>query len=305
MTARAAVDGLRSVDLGVSDLAASVAFYTEVWGLRVAARDEHAAYLRATGSHHHVLGLHQRAEPVLLGIDLTAPDRAAVDALHGALRGAGVAAITPPAPITTPGRGYGFSFVDPDGRKVRILVDDARHADTAPDPDRPGKITHLVLNAPDRAATSAFYCAHLGFREIDRTKGLTFLCCNRDHHSLAFAQSDAASLHHIAFEMAAIDSVMRGAGRMRDHGYPIEWGVGRHGPGDNVFAYFVGPDDVVIEYTAEVQQVDASYKVRGPDDWVWPPGRMDHWGIAIGPTPRLAQAQKRIRFPAAPLVAGD
>jgi len=56
----------------------------------------------------------------------------------------------------------------------------------------------------------------------------------------------------------------------------------------------------VIEYTAEVLQVDDSYQVRGPDDWVWLPGRTDQWGIATGPTPRLAQAQKRIRFPSEP-----
>ena len=27
---------------------------------------------------------------------------------------------------------------------------------------------------------------------------------------------------------------------LRDAGYPIEWGVGRHGPGNNAFAYFIG-----------------------------------------------------------------
>ena len=45
---------------------------------------------------------------------------------------------------------------------------------------------------------------------------------------------------------------MRGMGRMKDNGYPIEWGPARHGPGDNVFAYFCGPDELPIEYTAEV-----------------------------------------------------
>jgi catechol 2,3-dioxygenase-like lactoylglutathione lyase family enzyme len=297
--ARASVDGLRSLALGVSDLAASIKFYTETWGLRVVAQDANGALLRGTGPYHHLLSLQARPQPALLRLDLTAPDTAAVDALHGALRDAGVAALTAPAPLAEPGGGYGFGFTDPDGRALRIVAGDARHADTAPHPDRPSKITHVVLNAPDRAAIVAFYCRHLGFRQIDQTRYLTFLCCNADHHTIAFAESDGSSLHHVAFEMAAIDSVMRGAGRMRDSGHPIEWGVGRHGPGDNVFAYFVGPDDVVIEYTAEVMQVDARYQVRGPDEWVWPPGRTDQWGIATGPTPRLAQAQKRIRFPEA------
>jgi len=66
------------------------------------------------------------------------------------------------------------------------------------------------------------------------------------------------------------------------------------GTGNNVFAYFVGPDEVVIEYTAEVEQVDTGYRVRGPEEWAWPAGRTDHWGIAIGPTPRLVAAQQRV-----------
>ena len=94
----------------------------------------------------------------------------------------------------------------------------------------------------------------------------------------------------------SLDAVMRGAGRMSDAGWPIEWGVGRHGPGNNVFAYFVGPDDFVIEYTADVQQVDDSYKVGAPSDWTWPPGRFDQWGVSKPPSDRIKQAQKKIRF---------
>ena len=72
---------------------------------------------------------------------------------------------------------------------------------------------------------------------------------------------------------------MRGMGRMKDNGYPIEWGPGRHGPGNNVFAYFCGPDEVPIEYTSEVLQVDDGYVTRGSDYWKFPPGRSDQWGI--------------------------
>jgi hypothetical protein len=80
--------------------------------------------------------------------------------------------------------------------------------------------------------------------------------------------------------------------------YPIGWGVGRHGPGDNIFAYFVDPFGFVIEYTAEVLQVSESYQAHGPDDWVWPPGRTDHWGIAPPKPDYVKQAQLAIRFPA-------
>ena len=295
---QAAVDGVRSIDLGVSDLRSSARFYATIWGLSPVTEAADAVYFRGTGPYHHILALHARPKPALLCLDLTAPDRTAVDALHAAARAAGVREAEAPGDIAAPGGGYGFSFKDPEGRVLRVVTGDARHAGTAPHPDRPSKITHVVLNARDRGAMAEFYCRVLGFRVIDRTKMMTFLCCNEDHHSIAFAQADASTLNHVAFEMTDIDSVMRGAGRMRESGFPIEWGVGRHGPGNNVFAYFVGPDNAVIEYTAEVSKVDEAYKVGEPEDWTWPPGRFDHWGIAVGPTDRLKAAQKSLGFAA-------
>lgn len=91
---------------------------------------------------------------------------------------------------------------------------------------------------------------------------------------------------------------MRASGRMIDAGYPIAWGVGRHGPGDNVFAYFIDPVGFVIEYTAEVLQVDDTYRVRGPDEWVWPPGRTDQWGIAPPKADHVKAAQTAIAYAA-------
>jgi catechol 2,3-dioxygenase len=130
------------------------------------------------------------------------------------------------------------------------------------------------LGTPDVAASARFYTE---VWRLDRV-------------------AERATLHHIAFEMADIDSVMRGAGRMRDAGYPIEWGLGRHGPGNNVFAYFVGPDDFVIEYTAEIEQVTDATPVRTPADWVYPRGHSDLWGATPPPSERMKAAQKKIGF---------
>jgi catechol 2,3-dioxygenase len=99
--------------------------------------------------------------------------------------------------------------------------------------------------------------------------------------------------------MPDLESVMRGSGRMVDHGYSIGWGAGRHGPGDNVFAYFVDPAGAVIEYTAEVLQIDDSYVAKGPGDWVWPPGRTDQWGIAPPKSDACKIAQLAVPFEAA------
>ncbi len=288
---------LRGVDLGVPDVATHARFYTGVWRLTVADERHGSVYLRGTGAAHHVLALHPSPEPRLLSINLCAADRVAVDRLHAGVRAAGAPQVDAPADVAEPGGGYGFGFVDPQGHVVRVVAGSARHADAAVLPDRPEKITHVVLNTPRQEEAAAFWVKALGFQLSDRSL-LTFLRCNDDHHSIAFHPGERNSLHHIAFAMDCIDSVMRGAGRMRDAGYPIEWGLGRHGPGNNVFAYFVGPDDFVIEYTAEVEKVDDSYRVREPREWTYPPGRSDLWGATPPPSQRMKAAQTKIGFSA-------
>jgi len=291
------ITGLRGADLGVTDVAAHVRFYTETWRLSVAAERDGAVYLRGSGEYHHILSLHPRDKAALLSINLAAASRADVDRLHLRAKEAGATQIDAPAAIREPGGGYGFAFLDPEGRAVRVIAGDARHADAAVVPDRPMKITHIVLNTPRQEEAAAFWVKALGFEISDRSL-LTFIRCNSDHHSVAFHPGESSSLHHIAFEMDGIDSVMRGAGRMRDAGHPIEWGLGRHGPGNNVFAYFVGLDDFVIEYTAEIEKVDASYRVRAPGDWAYPPGHSDLWGATAPPGERMKAAQKKIQFAA-------
>jgi catechol 2,3-dioxygenase len=220
-----------------------------------------------------------------------------VDALHRRVQDAGAPQVDAPAESAGPGGGYGFGFQDPDGRVIRVIAGDAQHADAGNLPDHPQKITHLVLNTPRQEEAAAFWVRALGFEISDRSL-LTFIRCNADHHTIAFHPGDTSTLHHIAFEMDSIDAVMRGAGRMRDAGYPIEWGLGRHGPGNNVFAYFVGPYDFVIEYTAEIEQVDANYRVREPREWAYPPGHTDLWGATAPPSERMKTAQKKIGFAA-------
>jgi catechol 2,3-dioxygenase-like lactoylglutathione lyase family enzyme len=291
-----ALTGLRSVELGVTDVAAAARFYTEVWGLTQVAASGDAVYLRGTGAPHHLVALHRRPRAELLGITFHAESRGDIDALHARLKRAEAGPVEPLAPIAEPGGGYGFAFKDPEGRIFRASTGDARHADAGDAHSRPRELAHVVLNSADVPRATAFFVDVLGFRLTDQTRMMDFVTCNEHHHNIAFAHADAATLNHIAFELPDLESLMRGAGRVRDAGVRIEWGVGRHGPGNNVFAYFVGPEDFVIEYTTEVARVDATYRVGRPEDWKWPPGRVDHWGISDPPSERMKTAQRKIRF---------
>ena len=99
-----------------------------------------------------------------------------------------------------------------------------------------------------------------------------------------------ASLNHTAFEVPDFDALMRGAGRLKQKGFTVDWGVGRHGPGNNIYTYFREPNGLVVEYTAEVEHVDDNYKVGGPEDWAKRVGGPDRWGFADPPSPAIREA---------------
>ena len=203
-------------------------------------------------------------------------ERTSLDALHAQVRAHGLAAIDPPARLRQPHGGYGFGFKDPEGRNVAIVCGVERPYRRADRPDRPRKLCHININAGDSEATFACYRDALGFTLTDTTRRLRFLSCNSDHHSVVLGFTGGATLNHIAFEVPDLESVMRGAGRMRDDGRAIEWGPGRHGPGNNVFCYFLGPEDMPVELTAEMQQVDASHRAKRRSNG---PGRPAGWII--------------------------
>ncbi|MBI2770997.1 MAG: VOC family protein [Burkholderiales bacterium] len=294
------LSGLRSVEIGLADVPAAEAFFTETWNLSVAAREGGVVYLRGTGADHHLLALHPRASSQLLSVTLRASSADALDTLARNTKTHGGMVVHARSPVTEPGGGEAVTVVDPQGRVLRFVHGDEQHSDIQEQRDRPSRLAHAVMNSHDVAAVQPFYENALGFRLSDRTRIMAFLrlpqAAGGDHHSIALADADNDCLNHIAFVMPSMESVMRGGGRMKDAGYAIEWGPGRHGPGDNIFNYFVGPGGFVIEYTADVEQVDDSHVARGPQDWKWPPGRLDQWGIAVGPTPRLKDAQKQIAF---------
>ncbi|WP_229452180.1 VOC family protein [Massilia niastensis] len=262
------------------------------------ARTDDAAYLRGSGSFHHILPLHRSSKPDVRNVTFSVASLADVDAITARIPAAGGTVVSGPQPLAEAGGGTAVVINDPQGRILRFVHGDARHLEALDRAhrDAPEHITHVVFNSTDVAVAQRFFEEALGFCLSDRTKIMAFMRCNNDHHSIALADSDANTLNHIAFVMPDLEAAMRGAGRMSDAGWPIEWGVGRHGPGNNVFSYFVGPDDFVIEYTADVLQVDDSYRTGGPSDWGWPARRFDQWGVSKPLSDRIKQAQKKIRF---------
>ncbi|MCJ2183713.1 VOC family protein [Novosphingobium sp. 1949] len=283
---------LRSIELALPDPAAAAAFMTDVWGMAPAGVEGETHYLRGSGTFPYLVAFARSEREFVRSTTFVcdADDLAAIAAK--------VAAAGWPARAVTssdPGGGEGYVVELPDGELLRFLVGAGEVAPIA-GADLPVKLTHVVFNASDAEASGHAVEDVLGFTVSDRTKGMVFVRCNDSHHSTAFARAGFASLNHVAFEMADIDAVMRGIGRLRDHGAVPAWGPGRHGPGANVYAYYIAPFGPVIEFSTAVEKVPEDYVAGAPEDWTWPPNRIDQWGISDKDFDGLRQAEERFRF---------
>ena len=286
---------LRSVELSTPDINQSVDFYTRVWGLDVVAELDGKVFLAASGDDFHVLELKPGEHVELRKTTFRTQSSHCLDALFQRVKEAGCTVLREPGEADAPSGGRRFVIREKQGAVLEFVHGDLRKT-ASQSSNRPTRLAHVNINSTDIEALSSFYQDVLGFRLTDRSKLMAFLRCNDDHHAVVLAEASQNGLNHVAFLMPDLESVMRGSGRVVDAGYPIGWGVGRHGPGDNVFAYFVDPMGVVVEYTAEVLQVDDDYRVKGPSEWTWPPGRTDHWGIAPPKSDACKKAQLAVGF---------
>ena len=167
-------------------------------------------------------------------------------------------------------------------------------------PPRIKRFAHLGLNALDIEASLDWYHRHLGIIASDLLKpggeagplvGV-FARCDRgaepaDHHSIfwlpAQQQSNGvAGLNHVSYEMVDIDDVFMGHELLEKAGYELEWGIGRHYQGSQIFDYWRSPFGQVHEHQTDgdvfdnthppqivdiLQDGDPSNPEPGPSQW--------------------------------------
>jgi 2,3-dihydroxy-p-cumate/2,3-dihydroxybenzoate 3,4-dioxygenase len=285
---------LRSIELNLPKASEAYDFLLSKWGM--AASEEKGAegtlYLRGAGAFPYLVALTEAETPGVRSTTFVVEeDELSRISSHAAREGLIVQNVV----SSDPGGGEGIVVQLPEGEVFRFLVG-ATEVAPIEGRDLPVKLTHVVMNSADAEATATMSEKALGFKVSDRTKGMVFVRCSPSHHSVAFARQSFASLNHIAFEMRDIDAVMRGIGRMRDHGATPAWGPGRHGPGDNVYAYFISPFGAVIEYSTAVEIIGDDYPTGAPEDWTWPQNRIDQWGISDKDLEGLGKAERVFKY---------
>jgi catechol 2,3-dioxygenase-like lactoylglutathione lyase family enzyme len=280
------LQGLRHVGLRTHALEESIAFYSGPFGLELVERTPTAAYLRASGPEHHALELHASEQNGLDHISFAAGTVQQVDQCAEWVAAEGARIIEEPGRVDRPGGGYAFRFVDFENRVLEVSAEMFAVPERLESAPVPRKVAHCVLNTTDIDAAVASYTRLLGLRVSDWSEHkMVFLRSNADHHVIAFNQHDWAAPNHIAYEVSGLDAFLRSIGRLKVAGHEIGWGPGRHGPGDNAFAYFVDPAGLVPEVTAEVMQIDEETWL--PRVWQRTPELSDLFRTAGPPTPYI------------------
>ncbi len=240
----ARVTDLHYIAHAVPDLAAERQFYGETWGLTEVAEVDGKVYFAAEGSAHpFVIRLRQDDEKKTDLISYSADTQADVDAIYAQAIAAGAKSIAQPGPAQEPFGGYAARFFDPDGRALEVISETQRR-DTRPlkvGESIPIGLSHVVLHSPDHKGLTKWYEDVLGFKLSDWIgEFMVFLRCNPAHHRLAIMPGKPA-LNHVAFDVASVDEMMRGLGRLTKEGVTLSWGPGRHTAGNNTFTYYLTP----------------------------------------------------------------
>ena len=271
---------LRSIGFGVRDVEAQARFLREVFALVPENSESGCARFSAPGSIEPAVTTLRpapvdRVDAVAFGVD----SRDQVDQVHAHLLGMEANVVGSAGP--TVDGGYGFEVFDPEGHLLSIAADTPLRTPPGHQTGQgvPLDLSHVVFDSGDIAALSGWYCTALGFRITDWLEDkLVFMTTSRYHHQIALAAASNPGLNHVAYECADVDDFMRATGRAMRLGHRLLWGPGRHGPGDNTFAYFRSPAGFICEFTTGLELTDSpDWVVR---TWESVPEQSDLWGTS-------------------------
>lgn len=235
------------------DLARQIDYYTDIVGFIVKEREPKRAIL-CSRLGHEIMVLEQGERPRCSRLAFeVAADSELGDAVRN-LAGHGVAAER--RSHVTPAITEMVAFRDPKGTEIELFNTFAPGAPGQAVSIAPMKLGHVAFLCGDAKAMTDFYVEVLGFRVSDWMEDFfSFLRCGPDHHTVNFRTGGKTLMHHIAFELKDWAHLGLACETLGAHRRPILWGPLRHGIGHNIAIYHRDPDDHIIEFYTEMDQM--------------------------------------------------
>ncbi|MBV0911783.1 3,4-dihydroxyphenylacetate 2,3-dioxygenase [Anianabacter salinae] len=283
---------LSHVDLAVTDLEASRAFYADTLGLQVTHQDDDTLTLRAMEERgHHCLILRRAEAPSAQAVVFKVWSEADLDLAEAWFADKG----RPTEWVDRRWQGRTLRSSDPHGLPIEFY---ARMDRLEPIHQhyklyrgvKPLRIDHFNCFSPNVDDSVGFW-NEMGFRVTEYTedkdsKRLWAAWMHRKGgvHDMAFTNGHGPRLHHVAFWVPTPLNIIDLLDLMATTGYVshIERGPGRHGISNAFFLYIRDPDGHRIEiYCSDYQTVDPDHE---PIHWdLKDPQRQTLWGA---PAPR-------------------
>jgi len=280
--------------LQVTDLPASIHFYEDLVGLKRDSGPDGEVWLRCSDKPYDLI-LTEGPEAGLAAVGFELESRAELDKAFTHVEALGYAPKwSKPDACATRKVEAGFTFVNPD---TSLLIDFYVGQEIAADAFEPtvakiARLGHVVLNVADYSKAHKFWIEDLGFAISDHVPGrIAFIRAwpNSLHHTFALLQGEVDNLNHINFMVTDIDDVGRAMNRMKKADVPIVFGPGRHLPSTSIFIYYLDPDQMTVEYSFGMEEIE---EVGGREPRILEPKPevLDTWGSL--PDPRFGKTGK-------------
>ena len=122
-----AITHLRHVGILSPDLNKQREFYGTIWGLDQIGQESDAVYFRGASTEHHLLSLHSAKRRGLHHIAFGMSNEEDVDRTARELQSRDIRLVSEPQTLNEPGGGYGFRFIDPEGRCIELSAGVVQH----------------------------------------------------------------------------------------------------------------------------------------------------------------------------------
>lgn len=152
-----------------------------------------------------------------------------------------------------------IAIQDPDGNELHFgLVENSNKVCGS---GLVARLQHVVVASRQSRRLSEFYQNVLGFTLSDNVVTSTgelkaaFLRCSSEHHSFAVFQASSDRFDHHCYEAGDWSLIRDWADHFSALNVQVEWGPGRHGPGNNLFMFVHDLDGNWLEISAELEIV--------------------------------------------------
>ncbi len=273
-----AIEQLRYVRLGTTDLAAAVDFAQRVMGLELVERNETQASFKSDFRDHTLVFF--RGEPTDQAVAFEIRHVEMLDQAASALAALGVELRRGTAAEIETRRVKDFGwFKDASGNRIELVcrpLNSGWRYHGARDAGITG-LAAVALRTTDTAADQTIWTTVFNGRISDWVGDAAFIRFDQSHHRLALYPAQSAGVLAVEYAVEDIDFVMQAQYSLQGMQVRLLHGPGRRPTSEQAFVTFAGPTGVAFSYVTQATTIGDEESHR-PRQFARTPRSFCTWG---------------------------